>query len=194
MIIIKLKGGLGNQMFQYALGRKLSLKTGEEFQLDKTDYENDTFRSYGLGVFNVIENFAKAEEVARLDPNRKEKTLINKLKRIIEFKILKNYHVGWEPNFLKKILDKIKKGEDVYLDGYWQSYKYIDDIRGTLAKDFSLKPPLEETHQEFLNKINSTNSVAVSFRRTDYLLPQNLKTIGICSANYYNKAIELMAT
>lgn len=194
MIIIKLKGGLGNQMFQYALGRKLSLKTGKKFQLDKTDYENDTFRSYGLGVFNIIENFTNTEKNSKLDPSKKKNTLVKRLKRIIEFRILKNYHIGWEPYFLKKILSKIEGGRDVYLDGYWQSYKYTEEARDILSNDFSLKNPLEKTHSELLKQMTSTNSVALSVRRTDYLLPKVLKSIGICSANYYNQAIEFIAS
>jgi hypothetical protein len=191
MIIIKLKGGLGNQMFQYALGRKLSLKTGKEFKLNKIDYERDTFRSYGLGVFNIIENFANDDEISKIDPSRRKNSIFFRLKKIIEFRVLKNYHVGWEPHFFKKTLNKIR-GEDVYLDGYWQSYKYFEDIRETIIEDFSLKIGLEQSHLDLLNQINSGNSVSLAVRRTDYLNPEMLRDFGICSARYYNEAISLI--
>jgi hypothetical protein len=190
MIIVNLKGGLGNQMFQYAMGRKLSLANKVDLKLDKTGYDRGHFRSYGLGIFNIKENFASEEEIRKI---KYPYGLLSKAWRGFVAKILRQHHTSWEPNSIKKIEKKISQNKDVYLDGYWQSYKYFENIKDILSKDFSLKIPLEETHPELLSKIASTNSVAVSFRRTDYLLPQNLKTIGICSAKYYNQAVELMA-
>ncbi len=190
MIIVNLKGGLGNQMFQYSFGRRLSLETKTEFKLDKLDYERDTYRSYGLGIFNIIENFASLDEIEEVDPGRKDKSIFRKIRRAIEFRILRNYHIGWETNFVKKTIEKISSDKDVYLNGYWQSYKYFDNVRETLARDFSLKIPLEQTHPDLLREINSTNSIALAVRRGDYLWPENLKDFGICSENYYKKAVK----
>jgi len=189
MIIVNLKGGLGNQMFQYALGRKLSLFSHQEFKFDLTGYERNNFRSYGLGIFNVLENFASHEEVRKI---KYPYGLLSKGWRGFKSKILRIYSTGWKPKTIEKIEKKLATGKDIYLDGYWQSYKYFEDIKDVLIKDFSLKIKLEETHPELITKIASTNSVALSVRRTDYLWPKNLKSIGICSANYYKKAIKII--
>lgn len=182
MIIVRLKGGLGNQMFQYAFGRKMSLVNKAELKLDKLIYDIDHYRSYGLGVFNIEEKFARPEEIEKV---KNPLGLISKFWNKFDSRILRHFHEGFEPRFLKK------RG-GMYLDGYWQSYKYFDDQRETILNDFTLKIPLEQTHPELLDKINSTNSVSLAVRRTDYLLPTNLKGLGVCSANYYKQAIELI--
>ncbi len=184
MIIINLKGGLGNQMFQYAFGRQLSITKKIELKLDKTGYDKNKYRSYSLDVFNTQADFATDEEIAKL---KYPWGLVSKGWRWFKFKILRLQYIGWFP-------DMLKVKDNSYIDGFWQSYKYFDDIIDVLAKEFSLKIPLEETHSELIKQMTSTNSVALSVRRTDYLWPQNLRTIGICSANYYNKAIDLIAS
>ena len=78
MIIVKLIGGLGNQLFQYSLGRKLSIKNNDIFKLDLSDFTKDNPRSYSLGYFNIVENFAKKEDVAKLKKKDYQECLKNK--------------------------------------------------------------------------------------------------------------------
>ena len=83
MIIIKLQGGLGNQMFQYAIARKLSLanktelKLDLDFLLDRTPRPDFTYRDYNLNIFNLKIEFATQEEtkpfVNHLDSRMKRK-------------------------------------------------------------------------------------------------------------------------
>lgn len=182
MIIVNIKGGLGNQMFQYALGRRLSLIERQDIKFDKTGYRDGGYRSYGLGFFNVEQSFANTDEIKRL---KYPYGPISKIWRLFKSRVLRIRYTGWEPK-------KLIQTKNAYLDGYWQSYKYFEDIRETLVKDFSLKIPLEQTHPELLAKISSPNSVSLAVRRTDYLLPINLKNIGVCSADYYNRAIKIV--
>ncbi|MFA5023120.1 MAG: alpha-1,2-fucosyltransferase [Candidatus Paceibacterota bacterium] len=184
MIIVNLKGGLGNQMFQYALGRRLALVEKQEVKFDTTGYNQNHYRSYGLGIFKVKENFATATEIANL---KYPWGLISKIWRLFKAKILRQNYIGWVPSVFRAISSK-----NYYLDGYWQSYKYFEKIRETLLEEFSLKTELGQTHPELLAKISEVNSVSLSVRRTDYLWPVNLKSIGVCSVNYYKKAIELI--
>ena len=58
MIITKLNGGLGNQMFQYAAGKRLAIKNNTELKIDNTEYQANNYRAYGLNNFNIIENIA----------------------------------------------------------------------------------------------------------------------------------------
>ena len=72
MIITKLIGGLGNQMFQYASGRCLAYVNNTELKLDITGCENQegmTPRKYALNIFNIQENFASESEINKLKKN-----------------------------------------------------------------------------------------------------------------------------
>jgi len=185
MIIINLKGGLGNQMFQYALGRKMSLKNEDELKLDVYGLEvankvGDIYRPFDLGEFNIQNIHASAEEIKKL---KYPLGIFSKLMRRFRFKVLKKTHGGWEPEILEQT-------EDMYLDGFWQSPKYFEDIREEILKDFSLKSPLSPNFLSWTSKIQETNSVALHVRRSDYASnPRVLKEFGVCSANYYSTAI-----
>ncbi|MFA5000608.1 MAG: alpha-1,2-fucosyltransferase [Candidatus Paceibacterota bacterium] len=191
MITVNLKGGLGNQMFQYALGRELAVTQKTGLKLDRTGYDREHFRAYGLKVFAIEENFANHQEIKK---NKYSLGLASKAWRGFKFKILRVHHTGWEPRVISRIKKEMAQGKDIYLDGYWQSFKYFSDIKEVIQKDFTLKTPLDQTNPELLNQITTTNSVSLAVRRTDYLLTTNLKGLGICSANYYKKAIELIET
>lgn len=189
MIIINLKGGLGNQMFQYACGRSLAFKKGTNSKIDSSGYRTDNFRSFDLNNFNIEENLATTEEIRK---NKYPYGPLSKLNRFIQKKVCKQNHIGWEPKTIQKIEWAISEKKDIYLDGYWQSYKYFEDNKEIVIKDFSLRLPLETSHPELIEKIKNLNTVSLSVRRTDYLDPQNLKTLGICSPQYYQKAIALI--
>ena len=63
MIITKLNGGLGNQLFQYAVGRQLAQQHNTELKLDITTFKEDRLRGYALSPFNINENIASEEEI-----------------------------------------------------------------------------------------------------------------------------------
>ena len=63
MIILKIQGGLGNQMFQYAAGRNLSIKLNTEMKLDISSYNNDVKREYELNKFRIKDIHASQSEI-----------------------------------------------------------------------------------------------------------------------------------
>lgn len=196
MIIIKLMGGLGNQMFQYALGRRLALLNQVDLKLDLTELldrtpkANVTFRDYELGVFQINSEIAKEKEVRLFYHN----DIISKIKRlIISTKLLTEKSLNFDPN----ILDS---GNQVYLSGYWQCEKYFEPIRNVLLSDFTLRQSFldklttDERIRNIKNQIKTTSSVSVHFRRGDYV--SDLVTNhfhGTCSMSYYQNAIERIA-
>jgi len=178
MITIKLKGGLGNQMFQYATGRYLSIENKSDLFLYK-DFENntDTERNYELSEFNVNEN------------------LTDKFKSNFINKILRKFYFDYHPNFLNKLGQEISENKNVYLSGFFQSEKNFKSIRDILLKDFTLKEESKsDLFKEKSNQIsNHPNSISLHVRRGDYA--KNSKTNkyhGVCSPSYYKKAVDFI--
>lgn len=184
MIIVNLKGGLGNQMFQYALGRALSLKNNDILKLDteslsKAKELGNIYRPFDLEAFAIYKDIASKEEVAAL---RYPHGILSKLTELFAQKILRRSTVVFD----KKILTLTG---NQYLDGYWQSPLYFEAIRDTLLTDFTPKAQLSASGQALLQQLADTNSVAIHIRRGDYVAnPRVLRENGICSIEYYRKA------
>jgi hypothetical protein len=184
MKIVKIKGGLGNQLFQYAFARYFSIQKKAEVKIDNgvNTHKEDTYRQYELGNFNTTLALATKEEVIEA---KYPHDFISKLTRAIEVKILKIHHIGYSPN----ILDT----EENYLDGYWQSHKYLNPIRDVLLKEITLKKPLPEKYKNILDQIKNTPSVSIHIRRGDYVNNKKTKSMhDICTLEYYSKAIDLI--
>ena len=182
MIIIKLNGGLGNQLFQYSLGKKLSIKNKDVFKLDLSDFTVDNPRSYSLGYFNIIENFASDEDINKIKKSGVWK-LVDKLKPYCKRSAIKYKGYDFDQNILKL-------SGDFYLDGYWQSEKYFQDIEKIIKEEITLKESLPSKYTELIDKIKNSDSVSVHIRRGDYLSGKISKIYAMCPIEYYYKAIE----
>jgi hypothetical protein len=186
MIIVKLQGGLGNQMFQYALYKKLSI-IGKCVKIDLQDYEKlKMHNGYELEkVFNIKASIANTEEVNTLKDSNK--SIYNKFRRKL-FGVKKSNFV--EEYF--KYYDNLWEMDDVYLDGYWQSAKYFQDIREHIVNDFKVDLSNDIKNNETIDIMNKSNSVSIHFRRGDYISnPEAAKVHGgITTIQYYKNAIE----
>ena len=183
MIFVRLSGGLGNQLFQYATARAIALREGVDVVIDDSWYENigsqDTHRSYELEYFNIshkkISSFQKrALRISRLNFIKKINTKI--LPMVFEEKNLK---------FDKKTESLTKNS---YLIGYWQSYKYFDHAYSFLIKDLTSNLKIPTEYLEVFRGQKNINSVAVHVRRGDYTSSKNSEIHGICSLDYYQRA------
>lgn len=196
MIIVRLVGGLGNQMFQYALGRRLALINKTTLKLDKTELDlkplSGTPRNYNLHVFNITENFATDEEIKKVKGVSTNNRAIGLLRKILSIKekgaiISEKKDYIFDPTVLKS-------GDNVYLQGYWNNEKYFRDIRKIILKDFTIKEPINKTNEATLNQIERNQSVSLHIRRGDYVKSKKTNQHhGTCSLEYYQKAIDLMA-
>lgn len=210
MIIIRLVGGLGNQLFQYALGRKLSYINNVELKLDISNYKTDSLRSYQLDKFNIVESIASKEEIAQF-VNCKIEAIFYKyvnlltnnkggslLKAIMGDIIHKSFNINQFtiPFYRRQYIierspffdpDVLKVTDNAYFVGYWNSYKYFEDIEQLLKKDFTLKNPCSSNISTVSDQIQNTESVSIHIRRGDYLTN---KSYLVLSLNYYHKAIE----
>ncbi|OGI07766.1 MAG: hypothetical protein A2Y40_09295 [Candidatus Margulisbacteria bacterium GWF2_35_9] len=184
MIITSIYGGLGNQMFQYALGRKLAIITNQDFKYDLTAFKKYKVHQYGLSSFNIKGSIAIDSEIKKL---KYQKPTILDLLLFHKNLNLDSYIKETIFSFDKSVLKIV---DDVYLDGYWQSEKYFLDIRKELLSDFSLIDEVIGEGANYLEKINQTNSVSIHIRRGDYLSNNQASLIhGICSKDYYIKSM-----
>jgi len=176
-VTTQLVGGLGNQLFQYAAGRSLSLKLGQPLHLDIAPFKKYKLHHYALNHFNIS---AKTTHVNKL------KMYLPKLFNLVYFK---EKTFEYQPE-IKNLSSK----KDIYLEGYWQSEKYFSDIRPVLLKEFTLKSPLSSLDQEVFKKIKKSDiSVSLHVRRSDYFNNKATLAIhGVCDIHYYQKAIEYL--
>lgn len=186
MIITRLMGGLGNQMFQYALGKMLAEIHHTKLKLDLSWFENfgeSTPRVYELGIFNIKEDFSSSLENYFFKNKVHFKYLkLNSKRHIIQQKF----------EFEPKVLNL---PNNVYIDGYWQSEKYFDQIEYIIRNEFTFKLPLTGQNLEISKKISDSNSISLHIRRGDYVLnPETNAHHGICSLEYYKKAVDLISS
>jgi len=180
MILVKLKGGLGNQMFQYAFGRNLAFKNKTSLVLDISSYKRDKLRNYELGVFNISAHVIDKTDTKLLRGLDKYQKFLSKLGIGHKYIIQKNKY------FDRRLLN-LK--DNICLDGYWQCEDYFKDIRKILLKEFTVQSKPNKKNRLLLEKIKNSNSVAVHVRRTDYISnPKVNKRHGVCSPHYYSNA------
>jgi len=193
MIIVKLTGGLGNQMFQYAAGCRLAQRHDVRLKLDLSNFAatapGDTPRNYALNVFQLEPHLAEQQEIA--DLCRPAVKLATKLAEKILPLGMRTYYKERQFNFDP---DFIRLGSNVCLEGFWQSEKYFSDISETIQQDFALRQQLEGRNLELSVQIRSTESVSIHVRRGDYVSnPSTGSYHGICPLIYYRLAVEYIA-
>jgi hypothetical protein len=192
MIIVRLFGGLGNQMFQYAVGRALAYRIDTELKLDISDYNGNPLRQYNLFPFNIIENFATMSDLDRVrksffagvkSPIRLLKETLNRDIPIISIK----------ERIIDFDLEILHLPDNVYLKGYWQSEKYFKDIEKIIRIEFGFKAIPDPLNKKIGQQIADGESVSIHVRRGDYVSnPQTLQVHGVCDVRYYQKAINKM--
>lgn len=185
MIIVRLKGGLGNQMFQYACGRALSIERSQPLFLDLTELRNPprgiTRREYGLGAFRIVAEEATPLQVERILYRH---GLMSRIRLQAERAIWRRL-----PFFREAIP---AEAADIYLDGYWQKESYFRGIRSELLEDFRLKAPLDGQALQISAEIQASNrpTVSIHIRRGDYIsLPSARRHHGVCPPEYYERAL-----
>ncbi|MBI4224882.1 MAG: alpha-1,2-fucosyltransferase [Candidatus Sungbacteria bacterium] len=195
-IIVKTVGGLGNQLFQYALGKAVSSRLNTELLLDidtSVIWQGVRVHEFSLGNFNIPVRKARGTDMFGFVALRRHKKFFNFLYRHLRLKrkLLPFYYpertFAYDPDvFLQK--------NNTYFDGFWQTEKYFHGIESELRKQITLAKPFSEYSQTISNEIKKTNAVSLHVRRTDYVTdPKSSVFHGICSMQYYQKAIEYIA-
>lgn len=194
MIFSYLLGGLGNQMFQYAAARALSLAKGVPLRLDVSG-----FAGYGLHqgfelprVFECMPEIATEREVHTLLGWRSS-SVARKILMRPSLAMLHGTRLVVEPYFhywqgIERVSD------NCYLVGYWQSERYFSGIAETVRADFAFRQPLSRENTELAERIGRAAAVSLHIRRGDYASnPKTNAAHGLCSLEYYREAVMYMA-
>ncbi len=183
MIVVKIIGGIGNQLFQYFFGQYLEIK-----------FKQPVF--YDIIAFNTV-NKERSFELKLLFPairiyegNQFKFSRYKKLKGKILvsfFKINKKNH--YISNCTIDKIENIKFEETYYFNGFWQEPKMIDETYSLLKENFILNEKVPLALKDLEKDIKGSNSVSIHVRRGDYFTPKNIKTYGVCTDDYYYNAI-----
>ena len=185
MIIVNLKGGTGNQLFQYALGRHLAIKNKDTLKFDvsglaRAKQVGDVYRPLALNLLAVKVDLATEAEVKKI---KYHFGLLSKAWLFIKTKILRQFNIIFNPKYLDL------RG-DVYLDGFWQSPLYFEAIREVLVKELTLNKLMSGEALAYQVQIQNTNSISLHIRRGDYTKNRRVKKeYGSCSPTYYEQAV-----
>lgn len=189
MIIVYLKGGLGNQMFQYAFGRHLVEIHQTQMKMDISAYDYDGLIEYALEPFNMQDSFASPDEIKKLTET-KQSSFSNRLYSIFHSHQKRpNSFIQW--NKIDYNPNMLKLPDGVYLEGYWQSEKYFIGIEQIIRDDFTLKETQTGKNKEVAEHILSSESVSIHIRRGDYIdSPIVGNSQDACSLDYYHRCID----
>lgn len=188
MIVVKLQGGLGNQMFQYAAGKALSEHSGKELKIDlsyleqnKKQIEVFVSRPYELKLFPNIREDAGNFSTQNIGKAFRLFTFLRK-KKLLD--VFTESTMAYEPSFFR-----LKT--PVLIDGFFQNEQYFLPFKSAILHAFQF-PSLsgKDPNNLILQDISHTMSVAVHVRRGDYLNNLILQHHGLCSKEYYTAAIE----
>jgi hypothetical protein len=185
VIITQLKGGLGNQLFQYAAGRRLSLTLGVPLKLDVGFYKRHKQRTYELDQFHVEAGIATDWEVARWRGPRLLTRITQPLGLVPRLVLERAFE--FDPSILHL-------GDGRYLDGYWQSYRYFADVAQQIRSELAVRTPPSDADRALLNRMAQCDAVCLHVRRGDYASnPITRQFHGLCVPEYYRTAIEGLA-
>ena len=187
MIIVKISGGLGNQLFQYSFGRYLGLQLGAEVRYDIRTIMNRpgfTNRDYGLSAFDIVTEAATRDEIRRL------KRFTGRFSERAWRKAVEKM-----PSLSRSFLVESRKlpapawSDECYYDGYWQYYRYAEKAGIRFREEVTKHIESGGCTRELAARIRSTESGSIHIRRGDYISnPANAKLYAECDAAYYERA------
>lgn len=194
MIITKIIGGLGNQMFQYAAGRALSIKNNTELALDVSGFKNYKLHQ-GFEfprLFNQHYGIATQVDVFKM-LSWQAPSLVRRVLARKQFASFRHKCFIAEPHY-QYWAGIAGAPQDCYLSGYWQSEKYFSDVAAQIREDFTFLLPLEGKNADFAQRIAEGRAISLHIRRGDYVSnQQTTATHGLCSIDYYQDAIRYIA-
>lgn len=193
MIILNLTGGLGNQLFQYGLGRYLSTKLDADLVIEDSFYRDTpkdvTPRRFELDQFATHYRFVTDAE------RRYLRRYTNRWLRFAQ----KYIPMPGRYRYVREPLDRLMLEVrdltgDILLDGYWQSEFYFAGAETQIRQDLTPKFEFSGDDQRIRQQMTEAISVSLHVRRGDYVSKaSNLAWHGICGLDYYAQALAIIA-
>lgn len=190
-VYVRLKGGLGNQMFQYAAGLSLADRCGCPLKLDLSYFPNDPLREFGLDAFGISDAVSSTEETAAFAIDSGWRRKLGKA--FGRPYLLLPDGLFFEPHF--HFAEEIfTRTPPILLDGYWQSERYFADHTDDIRAAFSSAPPISHLWHETRDRIAAAPTpVSIHVRLGDYVTGKAAsKMSGSCTPDYYRRAIDTM--
>ena len=192
MICVRLMGGLGNQLFQYATGRALAARCRSRLWLDASFLAasgDHTRRRFELPVFRIEARIAPAalgSWTRRWGRGNRRQRVLRWLPFLSPLRYLPETPLQFTPSVLEA------RG-NVYLDGFWQSERYFGSIRPLLLKELDFAHAPDDDTARLVAEVRSCASVAVHVRRGDYVTSPAANEIhGVLGIEYYRAAVEVV--
>ena len=207
MIVTRLMGGLGNQLFQYAVGRHLAEIHGTVLKIDIRGLQENRprwynkfrlspyyrsslwYHDYSLCHFNIRENFATPEEVKKLTRRRFSYRLKNRLAG--KKGVRAPSHITEKEPFIFDP-DILNLPDNVYLADYWQNEKYFLAIENIIQEEFTLKTPQAGKDREIASRMASCESVSVHVRWGYKVTDKDGFHERCCDTDYYAKCVQVI--
>lgn len=183
MITVQVRGGLGNQMFQYAAGRAAALRLDTDLGLDLRWFDRSPAFGFGLGHYPIRATTVPPRNTrlaplpipSRVGDARARALLLLRLGP----DVLAEAGAAFDPRLLEA-------PDDTYLVGYWQSERYFADFADQIRAELSLPDPPSGPNHAVAKAIRGRPSVSVHVRRGDYV---GSSTHPVCSRDYYQSAM-----
>jgi len=192
VVVTRLMGGLGNQLFQYAAARAVALRRGVTLRLDTSWYVGRRDRSYVLSHFDIRENLLSPREMRLLrywtDDGRhaQAKRAVSSLLPLLRVTRISDPPGAADPSIFPT-------SRRLLLDGFWQSPVYFDEIGDVIRREFRLKAEPDERTAEIVGRMSACESVSVHVRRGDYVTDRTANRVhGTCGIEYYDRAAKII--
>jgi Glycosyl transferase family 11 len=189
LIVTRLTGGLGNQMFQFAAGYALSLRRGVRLELDTSSYARDALRVFELSAFATPGRVAGPTTLRRMPA--KQRGLTGLVRRMTQPTVQSMIPIYREPHF-EFDASVLTLDAPHALSGYWQSERYFDDARDAVRAAFRTHEPFEPENAAVASDIaQCAMPVSLHVRRGDYVTASAASAVhGTCSIEYYRMAMQ----
>ena len=192
MVIVKLTGGLGNQLFQYSAARAIAHRNNQRLAFDVSYYAEDQSRTYKLSHFSIYGSLISPHQLAFLT-GRGTRGVRKYLSRAARLIVPGLEHRVVEARSFRIDESIAKSTGNIYMVGFWQSEKYFKDTEGLLRGELALKLPPDKANAAVLESIVGANSVSLHVRRGDSVSdPHARRLMGVLPLDYYRRAIETL--
>ncbi len=192
LMIVELSGGLGNQLFQYAFGRSLTLETGCVVKFDARGYPDSRGRTFDLPLLRLDCIVASDSECDRL--LRQRLSLLARVGRRIGLPLQTHRPptciIFREKQWFEFDPNVYKRCGNAYFSGYWQCLQYFDRNRGLFFDELRPRGELSAAAMNLSDRIQASRSVSVHIRRGDYRSPPDGNDMwNVCDHQYYQNAL-----